>query len=83
MLKVNQAAAELLGEAATDRMALANTPGGDKILNAIRDAVSMQKAVATEGRSGAAAHAHWQAGAQLPVAHHRRCATLKGGCWER
>ncbi len=48
LLKVNQAAAELLGEAATDRMALANTPGGDKILSAIRDAVSMQKAVATE-----------------------------------
>jgi two-component system, NtrC family, sensor histidine kinase KinB len=48
ILKVNQAAAELLGEAATDRMALANTPGGDKILSAIRDAVSMQKAVAAE-----------------------------------
>lgn len=48
VLKVNQAAAELLGEAATDRMALANTPGGDKILNAIRAAVSMQKAVAAE-----------------------------------
>ena len=48
VLKVNQAAAELLGEAATDRMALTNTPGGDKILSAIRDAVSMQKAVATE-----------------------------------
>ena len=48
LLKVNQAAAELLGEAATDRMALANTPGGDKILSAIRDAVSMQKAVAAE-----------------------------------
>ena len=29
-------------------MALTNTPGGDKILSAIRDAVSMQKAVATE-----------------------------------
>jgi signal transduction histidine kinase len=48
VLKVNQAAAELLGEAASDRMALTNTPGGDKILNAIRNAVSMQKAVATE-----------------------------------
>ncbi|HXR40292.1 MAG TPA: ATP-binding protein [Terracidiphilus sp.] len=48
ILKVNQAAAELLGEAAGDRLALANTPGGDKILSAIRDAVSMQKAVATE-----------------------------------
>ncbi len=48
ILKVNQAAAELLGDAAQDRMALANTPGGDKILSAIRDAVSMQKAVAAE-----------------------------------
>ena len=48
LLKVNQAAAELLGEAAADRKALANTPGGDKILSAIRDAVSMQKAVAKE-----------------------------------
>lgn len=51
LLKVNPAAAELLGEAATDRMALANTPGGDKILNAIRDAIAMQKAVATEGEA--------------------------------
>ena len=49
VLKVNQAAAELLGEAAGDRMALINTPGGDKILSAIRDAVSMQKPVAAEG----------------------------------
>jgi signal transduction histidine kinase len=48
VLKVNQAAAELLGEAASDRMALTNTPGGDKILDAIRAAVSMQKAVAAE-----------------------------------
>jgi signal transduction histidine kinase len=48
VLKLNQAAADLLGEAATDRMALAKAPGGDKILSAIRDAVSMQKAVATE-----------------------------------
>jgi two-component system, NtrC family, sensor histidine kinase KinB len=48
VLKVNQAAAELLGEAAGDRMALTSTPGGDKILSAIRDAVSMQKAVAAE-----------------------------------
>jgi signal transduction histidine kinase/HAMP domain-containing protein len=51
VLKVNQAATELLGEAATDRMALTNTPGGDKILSAIRDAVSMQKAVAAEGEA--------------------------------
>ena len=51
VLKVNQAAAELLGEAAGDRMALTNTPGGEKILSAIRDAVSMQKAVAAEGEA--------------------------------
>lgn len=48
VLKLNQAASELLGKAAGDRMALANTPGGDKILSAIRDVVSMQKAVAAE-----------------------------------
>ena len=48
VLKVNQAAAELLGEAAGDRMVLTNTPGGEKILSAIRDVVSMQKAVAAE-----------------------------------
>ncbi|MFP5275674.1 MAG: sensor histidine kinase [Acidobacteriota bacterium] len=51
VLKVNQSAAELLGEAATDRMALASTPGGEKILSSIRDAVSMQKAVAAEGEA--------------------------------
>ncbi len=51
VLKVNQAAAEVLGEAATDRMALTTTPGGDKILSAIRDAVAMQKAVAAEGEA--------------------------------
>ena len=48
LLKLNQAASELMGEAASDRMALTNTPGGDKILSAIRAAVSMQKAVAAE-----------------------------------
>ncbi len=51
VLKLNQAASELLGEAASDRMALANTPGGEKILSAIQDAVSMQKAVAAEGEA--------------------------------
>ena len=48
VLKLNQAASELLGEAAGDRMALANTPGGEKILDAIRNVVAMQKAVAAE-----------------------------------
>lgn len=48
VLKVNQAAADLLGKAASDRMALTNTPGGEKILSAIQNAVSMQKAVAAE-----------------------------------
>jgi len=51
ILKVNQAAAEILGDAAKDRLALTNTPGGDKILSAIRDAISMQKAVAAEGEA--------------------------------
>lgn len=49
ILKLNQAAIQILGDAAHDRMALANTPGGEKILSAIRNAVEMQKAVAAEG----------------------------------
>jgi signal transduction histidine kinase len=49
ILKLNQAASEILGEAGNDRMGLTNTPGGDKILSAIRDAIAMQKAVAAEG----------------------------------
>jgi len=51
ILKLNQAAADVLGEAANDRLALTNTPGGDKILSAIRDAISMQKPVAAEGEA--------------------------------
>ncbi len=51
VLKLNQAALEILGEAAGDRMVLTNTPGGDKILESIRDAVSLQKPVASEGEA--------------------------------
>src|SRR5579863_8448195 len=48
LLKLNQAATELLGAAADDRMALNKAQGGEKILRAIKDAVSLQKAVAAE-----------------------------------
>lgn len=51
ILKLNQAASDVLGEAASDRLALTNTPGGDKILSAIRDAISMQKPIAVEGEA--------------------------------
>ena len=51
ILKLNQAASEILGEAAGDRMALTSTPGGDKILSAIRDAIAMQKPIAAEGEA--------------------------------
>ncbi|HLH34181.1 MAG TPA: ATP-binding protein [Alloacidobacterium sp.] len=51
VLKLNQASMELLGKFATDRMALANTPGGEKILNAVRNAVSMQRAMTGEGEA--------------------------------
>ena len=53
VLKLNQAAVEVLGSSSEDRMVLASTPGGDKILNAIRSAVSMQRA--TTGEEGEAA----------------------------
>ncbi|HEX4005186.1 MAG TPA: ATP-binding protein [Acidobacteriaceae bacterium] len=48
VLKLNQAAVEVLGGPSEDRMILASTPGGDKILNAIRSAVSMQRAPTRE-----------------------------------
>jgi signal transduction histidine kinase len=58
VLKLNQAAMELFGlvnaaeGAGVDRMVLASTPGGDKILDAIRAAVSMQRTTtATEGQA--------------------------------
>jgi signal transduction histidine kinase len=53
VLKLNQAAVELLGSSSEDRMVLASTPGGDRILTAIRSAVSMQRA--TTGEEGEAA----------------------------
>jgi signal transduction histidine kinase len=57
VLKLNQAAVELLGASSqnpeADRMVLASTPGGDKILNAIRAAVTMQRV--STGEEGEAA----------------------------
>lgn len=51
VLKLNQAAGELLGAAAGSRTALASTPGGEKILESVREAVSMQRAIANEGEA--------------------------------
>jgi NtrC-family two-component system sensor histidine kinase KinB len=51
VLKVNTAAEQLLGGSPGDRIALENTPGGQKILTAVRDAVSMQRPVAHEGEA--------------------------------
>jgi NtrC-family two-component system sensor histidine kinase KinB len=48
VLKLNQAATELLGDAAADRMALTNTPGGERILRAVRDAISMRHSIASQ-----------------------------------
>ncbi len=51
VLKLNQASMELLGGASSDRMILTNTPGGEKILSAVRRAVTMQRASSTEGEA--------------------------------
>jgi signal transduction histidine kinase len=51
VLKLNQASIELLGEGSGDRMILTSTPGGEKILNAVRMAVTMQRASTTEGEA--------------------------------
>ncbi|HTV04455.1 MAG TPA: ATP-binding protein [Acidobacteriaceae bacterium] len=51
VLKLNQAAMELLGAGPANRTVLANTPGGEKILSAVRMAVSMQRATAGEAEA--------------------------------
>jgi signal transduction histidine kinase len=51
VLKLNQAAVDLLGKTASQQTILSSTPGGEKILNAVRMAVSMQRASAGEGES--------------------------------
>src|SRR5271170_1163631 len=51
VLKLNQASTELLGGGSSDRMVLTNTPGGEKILNAVRMAVSIQRASTSEGEA--------------------------------
>lgn len=51
VLRLNQAARELLGAGSSDRMILGSTPGGEKILNAVRMAVSMQRVTAGEGEA--------------------------------
>ncbi len=53
ILKTNNAARELLGEA-PDRMALTSTPGGDKILAAIGTAISLQRTVVGESEAAMA-----------------------------
>ncbi len=51
VLKLNQAASSILGDTDDARLALNSTPGGEKILAAVRDAVAMQRPVAHEGES--------------------------------
>lgn len=51
VLKLNQAAMELLGAGPADRMVLANTPGGERILSAVHMAVSLQRATTGEGEA--------------------------------
>jgi signal transduction histidine kinase len=49
VLKLNQAATEVLGEHSADRHALTRTPGGEQILRAVREAVAMRQPIAHEG----------------------------------
>ncbi|RRA50165.1 HAMP domain-containing protein [Acidipila sp. EB88] len=54
LLRVNNAARELLGAAASDRMALTSTPGGAQILGAIQTAITLQRTVNSEADSAMA-----------------------------
>ncbi|HEX5235462.1 MAG TPA: ATP-binding protein [Silvibacterium sp.] len=51
VLRLNQAARELMGAGSSDQMILTSTPGGEKILNAVRMAVSMQRAPSGESEA--------------------------------
>lgn len=51
VLRLNQSAKDVLGGASSDQMILASTPGGEKILNAVRIAVSMQNATLSEAEA--------------------------------
>ncbi|HVJ09110.1 MAG TPA: ATP-binding protein [Acidisarcina sp.] len=51
VLKLNQASSDLMGVTSIDRLALSSTPGGQKILDSVREAVSMQRAIANEGEA--------------------------------
>lgn len=51
VLKLNLAAVALLGKGSSDRTVLSNTPGGEKILMAVRMAVSMQRATTGQAES--------------------------------
>lgn len=51
VLRLNQSAAELLGAGSSQQINLSSAPGGEKILNAVRMAVSMQRATTVEGES--------------------------------
>jgi nitrogen fixation/metabolism regulation signal transduction histidine kinase len=59
VLRLNQAARDLLGAGSSDQMILTSTPGGEKILNAVR-----------RGRGRASADADWERTAQLSRANH-------------
>ena len=83
LLKVNQAAAELLGEGATDRMALTNTPGGDKILSRHPRCHRHAESRGRRRRSGHASHALRQSRSAASASAPRPCATPKDGCWAR
>lgn len=51
VLRLNQAAMNILGASSSSQMILSSTPGGEKILNAVRMAVSMQREAAGEGEA--------------------------------
>ena len=51
VLRLNQSAAELLGAGSSQQINLSSAPGGEKILNAVRMAVSMQRATTSEGEA--------------------------------
>ena len=70
VLKLNRAARDILGDAAGDRMALTNTPGGEKILTGGSRGVIDAALDRQRRRSGDPADEDRPGGAHLSSAHH-------------
>jgi len=80
VLKLNQASMELLGAASSDRMVLTNTPGGEKILDAVRIAVSMRRLLLRKPKQRCCPCELARQSAATGLRDYAACATARASC---